>query len=308
MVDSIFLNFGKAISGHTEEWYKKLQHLGTGGNSIVFLVLATSGENQGSLFALKMFRRLSIPARRERFMREIEFLIGVNHPSITPVYDYGLFPYQGEQFPFLITEYQPMTLDYTIRTGSAVKIEKVSYILQILSALNYLATRIPHPIVHRDIKPKNIFLNGPSCMLGDFGLIKSVGGAEEEDLTLVAESRDVALPYLYRTPELISYSRGESQITPKSDVFQLGLIAAELFTGRNPQRKANQLIDDLIMDPIGHIPGRYGGIISELIHRMLVLDPDERESAGDLMNPWQGVFENVAAETNALEGHVFSRK
>jgi serine/threonine protein kinase len=282
--------------------------LGTGGNAVVFLVLTTSGTNQGSLFALKMFRRLSIPARRDRFMREIEFLVGCDHASITPIYDYGIFGYQGEEFPFLVTEYQPVTLGHVIRSGNVVKIEKISYILQILSALNYLSTFTP-AIVHRDLKPQNIFINGPSCMLGDFGLIKFVNGEdEEEDRQLVVESRDVAMPFSYRTPDLISYARKESEITPKSDVFQLGLTAAELFTGRNPQLRTNNLLDELIMEPIGHIPGKYGGHISSLIQRMLVLDPNVRERAGELIDGWKGVFENVAQETYNLEGHVFSRK
>jgi serine/threonine protein kinase len=306
MVDSIVLDFGKSIRGHSQNWYRKLQHLGTGGNAVVFLVLATSGPNQGSLFALKMFRRLSITARRERFMREIEFLVGCNHASITPVYDYGIFSRGRDEFPFLITEYQPVTLSDIIKSGGAAKIQKISYILQILSALNYLSTLTP-AVVHRDLKPQNIFINGPSCMLGDFGLIKTISSGEEEDRKLIVESRDVAMPFAYRTPDLISYSKGESQITPKSDIFQLGLTAAELFTGRNPQQKANNLLDPLVMEPVGYIRGIYGRHLQSLIQRMLVLNPEERENAGQLINVWQGVFENVANETDRLEGHVFSK-
>jgi len=310
MADSVYLDFGKSIQSHDKTWYRKIEHLGTGGNAVVFLVLATSGDNHGSLFALKMFRRFSIPARRERFMREIEFLIGCNHASITPIYDYGTFPNSdstgSQEYPFMITEYLPVTLDDVIKAGNVKKIDKISYILQILSAVKYLESR-PTPIVHRDIKPKNIFINGPSCMLGDFGLIKSVGD-REDDRRLLTESGEATMPYRYRTPELIQYAKGEiSDLSPKSDIFQLGLIAAELFTGINPQNAATNLTDELQMSLIAHIPGKYGGHIKDTIQRMLVTNPNKRENAGSLINRWQGVFENVAEDINNLEGRVFRK-
>jgi serine/threonine protein kinase len=309
MTDSLFLNFGKSVQSHDGTWYRKIEHLGTGGNAVVFLMLATSGNNHGSLFALKMFRRFSILTRRERFMEEINFLIGCNHASITPVYDYGMYSFPGapnEVFPFMITEYLPVTLDDAIKTGSVKKIDKISYILQVLSALKYLETR-QTPIVHRDVKPKNIFINGPSCMLGDFGLIKSVGDVED-DRRLLTESGEATMPFKYRTPDLIRYANGDIEdITPKSDVFQLGLIAAELFTGRNPQITANSIFDPLQMNQVGHIPGKYGRHIKRSIEMMLIDNPDERPSAGELITEWQSDFENVAGDINTLEGRVFRK-
>jgi len=307
MVDSIYFPFGKGIQGSSGNWYKILQHLGTGGNSVVFLVLASDGNNQGSLFALKMFRRLSIKSRRDRFIRESAFLVDCKHTSITPIYDTGTYNIRGQEYPFLITEYQPITLGHVIRTGTVSKIEKISYILQTLSALKYLANQTP-AIVHRDIKPQNIFINGPSCMLGDFGLIKAIDGDDDEDRNLIVESQEVAMPFAYRTPDLISYSKKESDITPKSDVFQLGVVAAELFTGWNPQVPTNNLLDPLRMKTLGKISGKYGGQIKDLIQRMIVSDPNQREGASELMDSWQGAFENVAGETHALEGYVFSRE
>jgi hypothetical protein len=73
MADSIYLDFLQGIQAQSGEWYKKLQVLGTGGNAVTFLVLATSGSHQGVLFAMKVFRRLSMVERRSRFLAEIEF-------------------------------------------------------------------------------------------------------------------------------------------------------------------------------------------------------------------------------------------
>jgi serine/threonine-protein kinase len=115
----------------------------------------------------------------------------------------------------------------------------------LLSALRYLASSRP-PVVHRDVKPQNIFIKGRSCVLGDFGLMKVLNGSEEMDREVFRESTGPGMPYYYRTPDLIAYAKGEANITPKSDVFQLGLVAAELFTGWNPANKSENILDDLI--------------------------------------------------------------
>lgn len=143
-------------------------------------------------------------------------------------------------------------------------------------------------------------------MLGDFGLIKTLGDAEI-DRRLLTESGETPMPYHYRTPDLISYAKGESSISPKSDVFQLGLVAAELFTGFNPQVAAENILDDLQMRPVPRIPGKYGRHLRELINRMLVEDPEQREGAAELITSWQGVFENVAKDVSTLEGKVFKK-
>lgn len=74
MSDSIFLEIGKSLQANSGAWYKNIQLLGSGGNAVTFLVLCTSGVNQGQLFAMKIFRKLSREDRRESFLREVDFL------------------------------------------------------------------------------------------------------------------------------------------------------------------------------------------------------------------------------------------
>ena len=66
-------------------------------------------------------------------------------------------------------EYLPDTLWDAMKAGSLDDPAKVSVVMQLLSALDYLSRRDPY-VVHRDIKPKNIFLKAGTCVLGDFGL------------------------------------------------------------------------------------------------------------------------------------------
>ena len=101
-------------------------------------------------------------------------------------------------------------------------------------------------VVHRDIKPSNIFIKDNSAILGDFGLVKEVGNDDENDADDFKGY--FAMPKSYRTPELVAYAKSEASICYESDVFQLGLVLCELFTGKNP------LIDsDDALSPISFI-------------------------------------------------------
>ena len=308
MSDFFSLDVGQSIRSETEVWYKNVQILGHGGNATTFLALATSGKTTGVLFAIKVFRKLSQPARRKAFQEEISFLKSADHPSIMRVYDAGIFnrkTIQGSfEYPFVAAEYLPKTLAVVIRENTASLAEKVSYALQLLSALDYLATQ-DRPVIHRDIKPQNIFVKGGSCVLGDFGLMKFLDGDDDVDRNILKESELPGMPFYYRTPDLIGYARGKSGITCKSDVFQLGLVLTELFTGWNPARRPAGILDDLELDSIGHIGGSLGGSIAALLRRMLEPNENERTSARDLMGGWQGVLNNIVEKAHELEGRVF---
>lgn len=58
--------------------------LGAGGNAVTFLVVCTAGPHRGVPFALKFFRRMSKPERREAFVDELEFLKCCDHPAVRP--------------------------------------------------------------------------------------------------------------------------------------------------------------------------------------------------------------------------------
>jgi serine/threonine-protein kinase len=286
-------------------YYKTVQWLGAGGNSVVYLVHATSGEYRGVLFALKVFTRLSERNRLDRFHQEAAFLRQCTHPSIMRIYDNGVYVPAGErkEYPFVIVDYLPNTLFDLIRS-STTSAERISYTLQLLSALSYLAHHIP-PVVHRDIKPRNIFIKGKSCVLGDFGLMKFLDAQDDVDHQVYIESVGTGMPFFYRTPDLIAYAKERIPLSAKSDVFQLGLVTAQAFTGWNPQRKVEAFTDELTLESIRYIPGTLGPRIKDLIEKMLTNDPTARPSANDLIDPWEGIFREVVDQCQRLEGRVF---
>lgn len=289
--------------------YRVLDRLGDGGNSAVFLAIDTSSEKRGVTFAAKCFANLEDEERLEQFYAEIEVLRNLNHPAMMKIFDSGTIKIPSEEekvakFPFVIAEYLPRTLRSAIRANDLSLPEKLSFTLQLLSALQYLSSRQPQ-IVHRDIKPENVFVKGRSCILGDFGLMKLLTQLGDEDREFFKASAGPGMPRFYRTPDLVAYARNEADLTTKSDVFQLGLVLAELFTGFNPLKRSKDRLDPVELEELRQIPGEMGERIADLLREMLVIDPATRKSAMEIFDSWDGVFQEVVGRSLSLEGRLF---
>lgn len=293
------------ITASSKVAYKILDNLGRGGNGEVHLVIATSGVNRGLLFALKLFRQIDDATRLQRFNQEVELLNKLNHPSLLKVVDRGTLVHETGDYPFVVFEYLPQTLVDALKTGISM-VEKAAFTLQLISALCYLSSQNPQ-IIHRDIKPENIFVRGRSCILGDFGLIKVVGAdAPAGDHAFFVESVGVIMPWGYRTPDLVEYCKNQSELTVKSDLFQLGLVVAEIFSGRNPLKPAEDRLDPIDLFPsIFPFGGSYYEEINSRVQQMLRQNPNERPSISDLLEPWDGILRDVVALSIKLEGRAF---
>jgi serine/threonine protein kinase len=104
--------------------------------------------------------------------------------------------------------------------------------------------------------------------------------------------------------DLVAYARQESPLTTKSDVFQLGLVVAEMFTGRNPLRFSKDLLSDIELEPLRQIPGSLREGIRANIERMLTINPTARPAA-NLIDYWDGLFQEVVTQCHQLDGRVF---
>lgn len=260
--------------------------------------MATSGRFAGIPFALKLFTRIDNEASARAFHRETEFLKSCDHPAIMRVFDDGIYI---KKHPFMVVEYLPTTLRHAMQRGLTTA-EKISFVLQLLSALQVLATRQPS-VAHCDIKPENIFVKGRSCVLGDFGLLRACDGTVPSAIV-----NDPPMPRTHRTPDLAAFWKCERPMNVSTDVFQLGLVAAEMFTGANPLAPvmyAEDKLGPLSIEPLNAIPGTYGGQISNVVEDMLNVDPSRRPAAVQLIDRWRTPFSNAAKLAHALEGRVF---
>jgi serine/threonine protein kinase len=253
--------------------------IGRGGMSIVYRARDT---RLGRPIAVKI---VSLPAQdedqqlslRERFRREAGSAARIPpHPNVVQVYDYGTDP--ELDLDFIVMELlEGRDLKAAMREGDLRGAEALRAMRE---AARGIAAGHRAGIVHRDVKPANIFLTGKnrleSVKILDFGIAKAQEVIEEEaDLTLAGQ-----LPHSpgYASPE----QREPGQpLSPASDVYQLGLVAYELFTGERPFDEAQR--ERLRAGDSVPVPerGRWNTLAPELrdaITRALHARPEDRFS------------------------------
>src|SRR5882724_3867590 len=165
------------------------------------------------------------PDARARFLREGEAASRINHPNVVAVHDVGT---EGVT-PFLVMEFlEGETLDALIQRRTVLSVaESVDIMLPVISAV---AVGHDQGVIHRDLKPQNIFLaRGPwgeaIPKVLDFGVSKLVG--ERADVALTG-TQAVLGTVAYMSPE---QARGARGVDAKSDQYAIGLIMYEMVTG-----------------------------------------------------------------------------
>lgn len=307
-MSAIYIEVGQSFRSDNGNYYLILEFLGNGANAYAYRCLCTSGQYRGLEFVLKLQYNLSTETRRERFFREASFLEKCSHPAILAQYDKGIFKTSTEQFPFIVTDFMPETLAKNAPYNKIRFETKVKYACQLLSAIMFLQSK---NIIHRDIKPNNIFISNTNAVLGDFGLIKNIKDdndvESEDDINLVNETvmsnntgegvmGYAAMAKFYRTPELVNYANHKDKLYLESDIFQLGLVLTELFTGRNPLRQAETIRDPIQLCKIGTVDAtceHHGRIIHDVLAQMIQIDRKNRISATSAMDKFTGVYQEL---------------
>ena len=157
----------------------------------------------------------------KRFENEALIAASLNHPNIVKVYNHGTIA----GVPYIANEYvKGQTLKEVIDFRGALPIEEaVGYMIQLTDAL-YFAHQ--HNIVHRDVKPENIFVMPDGTIkLGDFGIAQ----AEGLDNHLTKTNEIIGSVY-YMAPEI---AKGK-KATLKSDMYASGVAFYEMLTAHPP--------------------------------------------------------------------------
>jgi eukaryotic-like serine/threonine-protein kinase len=183
---------------------------------------------QGARIALKTIlpHIADDPALRERFEHEVLLARQVNHPNLCPVYE--IFQSEQPDLLFLTMKLLPgETLSARLRRGGAIApSEGLSIVKQMAAGLSAIHDA---GIIHRDIKPNNIMLDGigPELRLSitDFGLARVF----QADPSLMGKAFLAGTPS-YMAPELFL----GSQPSQSSDLFAFGVVLHEIFTGQKP--------------------------------------------------------------------------
>jgi serine/threonine-protein kinase len=206
------------IIGITINGYQLLDRIGEGGMATVYRARDPKQERDVAVKFLPM-HLADKETLRKRFMFEAKTMSKLSHPNILPVYDFG----QYEGAFFIVLKLADSTLDKLIELGPMPLPAVVRVLHQISSALDYAHGQ---GLIHRDLKPENIFIDkAGSAYLGDFGIARLLH--DDFHLTTTGAFTGTAA---YASPE---QCRSET-LTPATDVYSLGVVAYEMFTGKRP--------------------------------------------------------------------------
>lgn len=260
-------------------YYKVIQLLGVGKSATAYLALRTGVKDKGTFHVVKLMQHPESTVKLDNFNREKKVIRKFDHSSVIFITDDGEYEAAGNKYPFYICDFYSSTLASLIKQSSLKLTRKISYAIQLCSALSHLASR---SIVHCDVKPDNIYVDGLKCVLADFGLSIGIDG-EQKTLDLPSLHR-------YRSPDIVESIKSGTSPTSKSDVFQLGLVLAELFTGKNPCAIADSGSAEVTIENLPKVHGRFGKNIDTILVSMLEIDPNNRPTSDELIEKWQTVL------------------
>ena len=243
--------------------------LGKGASGIVYLALDTFS---GGDVALKVLSPEVVAAddfnktHTKQFLNEASLAGRISHPHIASILEAAV---QEEGGGYIAIEYVPGG-DLTQFTASRNPLEVEDAIEVAFKCCGALEYAHRQGIVHRDIKPANIMVStGTNIKVVDFGAARLLK-AEQTDIGIIGSP-------MYMSPEQIM----GQPLTYHSDMFALGIVLYELFTGQKPFAGASVLeLFDAIrrQDPVAPSTLREGisGELDRILARMLAKSVDER--------------------------------
>ncbi|MER5464830.1 serine/threonine-protein kinase [Streptomyces sp. NPDC002668] len=248
--------------------YELEARIGEGGMGTVFLT--RTGE--GRPVALKLIRREHAQSEsfRKRFAREVEAARRVHGHHLVPVVDHDAEAAR----PWLATRYVPgLPLDDALAGHGPLPLKSV---LQLTACAAHALDAVHTAgVIHRDVKPGNLLLTTEGPWLLDFGIARAVGTA-----SMTTVGRMVGTPK-YMSPE---HALGK-QLTPASDVFTLGLVAAEAAAGRHPYGEGGGLVVATRIAGTDHEPpdlDAHPAVLREVLRACLAARPEERPTAAEV--------------------------
>jgi eukaryotic-like serine/threonine-protein kinase len=251
--------------------YRLLRQLGSGGMGIVF---EAEEIETGELIALKVLRPTLVmdPEAKIRFFREAQAMAAIDHQRIVPVIRVG----EAQGIPYIA---MPLLLGETLEDRlDHLPLLAVEEIVRIgIEIAEGLDAAHRHGLIHRDVKPANVWLEEPfgSVRLLDLGLAREI----TRDALLTHSGIVMGTP-AFMSPE---QARGD-QLDPRSDLFSLGCILYKMSVGVRPFNDPTPMgVLNLIQH---HHPPRVSAMttsvptmLSNLIMELLAKQPKDRPAS-----------------------------
>jgi serine/threonine-protein kinase len=264
--------------------YRVVRALGRGSMGVVYEATETATGRRAALKTLST-ELARDPGLRERFVREARVGMALHHPNIVEVYEAG----EANGQPYLAMEYLDGTdLEKLLRETELSLEWKLDLLRQICEGLGHAHE---HGIVHRDVKPGNVWVKpGGDLKLVDFGLAR----VSHSTLT----ERGVVLGSVhYIAPEQIE----GGPVDHRADIFSVGAVAYEMLAGRRPF-EGTTLTSVMLRitqgppDASALPPSPYSPRLEAIVMRALATKSVDRyDSLADMRRDLRGVVERRVA-------------
>lgn len=254
------------ITGLATHGYEIGEKIGEGGYGIVYRAYQPSVQRDVAVkIILPELAAVSEFARR--FDEEAHLVAKLEHPRIVPLYDY----WRDENGAFLVMRYIKggNLREMMSRQGPLSLVHIIRLFQQIAEALAFAHSA---GIVHRDLKPDNILLDDlGNAYLGDFGIAKSI-----LDSSRISTSNAIVGTPAYLSPEQI-----EGQpITPRTDIYSLGILLYEMLTGEHPFKDdRHSLFMKHLLEPLPNLREKRPNltdIMDDVVQKATAKDPQKR--------------------------------
>jgi serine/threonine protein kinase len=248
----------------TFTYYTGTDIIGEGGAGRVYLAT----DDAENVYAIKLLDTTKANREKvERFKNEVEFSLRNRHQNIITIIDHGVFIDGKKHSPFYVMPLYRGSLRTLLATG--IPQDKVLfYYAQLLDGVEAAHLQ---KVIHRDLKPENILNNEAQdrLVIADFGIARF----EEEALyTAVETSPNERLAnFQYAAPEQRSRI---THVDHRADIYALGLILNEMFTGKVPHGTGYKTISSVAPD--------YG-YLDEIVSAMLRQSAEERPASIDMV-------------------------
>ena len=216
---------------------------------------------------------------RERFTREAQTAAKLSHPHIVPIHTVG----EGHGLVYFVMGYvDGESVAGRIRRRGKLPVEEVRRIMA--ESADALGAAHALSIIHRDIKPDNILLEGSRgrVMVTDFGIAKALSGSS--GATLTGAGVAIGTP-AFMSPE---QAAGEREIDGRSDLYSLGIVSYQMLTAELPFNAPTVagILMKQITEPAPDVRARRPDVPEDLalaVSRCLEKDPENRWPTADAL-------------------------
>ena len=253
--------------------YELLEHVGGGGMADVYRAHDTYLDRYVAIKILHAQFANDVEFI-EKFHREAQGAARLSHPNIVNIYDVG----EEADKHFIVMEYVAgNTLKNKIQEKGHLSVEESLHVAkEIASALEHAHS---NGLVHCDIKPHNILLTADGRVkVADFGIARAVTAST------MTYSGNVVGSVHYFSPE---QAKG-SAITPKSDIYSLGVVLYEMLTGQLPftgETTISIAIKHLQEEPptVRQLDPEIPAVVESIVSKAMAKDPNERPDSTELI-------------------------